>query len=94
MHSNIVNENRSSIDPIEVKNNNVNVDKYGVARAADRIADLLLFKLGMSEESRGFMCKVAYKLPEARIWSNLEKALTAKKSKPGLFIWLCKKDGV
>lgn len=93
MHTNNVNETRSSIDPNYNVNDNNNV-KYEVARNVERIADALLDKLGLPEDSRPFMCKAAYKLSEARIWANLEKAMQATKSKPGLFIWLCKRDGV
>jgi hypothetical protein len=67
-------------------------DKYKRARQVERIADELVKKLGVTVQSRPFMCKVAYKLSEARIWENFEKAQKAKKSIVGLFIYLCKVD--
>lgn len=98
MHSNNVNVNQSSIDPNYNNNVNDNVDKYEVARKVEMIADRLLEKFGLPDESRGFMLKVAYKLPEATIWQHYER-VTARGAKPitnpiGLFIWLCKRDGV
>lgn len=98
MHSNNVNVNQSSIDPNNNVNVNDNVDKYETARKVEVIADRLLERFGLPEKSRGFMLKVAYRLPEARIWQHYEH-VTSKSTKPitnpvGLFIWLCKKDGV
>lgn len=81
-------------------NNNDNVSKYDKARRVEFIADSLLEKFGLDESSRPFMCKVAYKLSEARIWEHYSHVTTPPKSgKPisnpfGLFIWLCKRDGV
>lgn len=76
-------------------NNNDNVvrDKYTAGRKAETIADKLLERLNLPVESKGFMCKVAYKLSEARIWDNLEQAQRGK-NPTGLFIYLCKRDGV
>lgn len=74
-------------------NDNVVGDKYAAGRKVERIADTLLEKLNLKAESRPFMCKVAYKLSEARIWDNLEQALKGK-NPVGLFIYLCKRDGV
>lgn len=76
-------------------NSNVNVvnDKYAASRKVEMIADILLEKLHLSQNSRAFMCKVGYRLSEARIWDNLEQA--KKGNNPaGLFIHLCKRDGV
>lgn len=90
----------------DIENGNVNLtsnnnsndivtnDKYARARKVENIADTLLEKLGLDVTSRPFMCKVALRLSEARIWDNLEQAQKATKSKPGLFIYLCKRDGV
>lgn len=75
-------------------NDNVSNDKYSAARRVERLADLLLEKMGLDIGSRPFMCKVAWKLSEARIWDNYEQSLKARKSKVGLFIYLCKRDGV
>lgn len=99
MHSNNVNVSQSSIDPNYNNNVNDNVDKYDTARKVEMIADKLLQRFNLPKESRGFMCKVAYKLPEARIWEHYEHVTTVKNGKPitnpiGLFIWLCKRDGV
>lgn len=74
--------------------NNINDnDKYSKSKVADNIAARLKSKLSMKEDSTPFLCKVAYKLPEARIWDNCEQALKGK-NPAGLFIWLCKRDGV
>lgn len=78
-----------------MKINNVNEkgSKYSRSCKVDSIADDLVRKLGAKTESRPFFCKVAWKLPEARIWNNFE--LASKGNNPtGLFIYLCKKDGV
>lgn len=80
------NSNYNSIDNV--------LDKYARERKVDAIADSLLEKFGLDNSSKGFMCKVARKLSEARIWSNYEAAQSASKSKVGLFIYLCKRDGV
>lgn len=82
-------------DNVVLKPNNINNDndKYDKSKAADNIAVRLMGKLNMKEDSKPFLCKVAYKLPENRIWDNCEQAL--KGNNPiGLFIWLCKRDGV
>lgn len=72
---------------------NDNVNKYDRSKMADNIATILQAKLGMKDDSKPFLCKVAYKLPEYKIWDNCEQAL--KGNNPiGLFIWLCKRDGV
>lgn len=65
------------------------VDKSVVAKA-DGIASVLVEKL-RSPESYKFYCKVAYKLPESRIWQNYESAMKGK-NPGGLFNWLCRKD--
>lgn len=88
---NIVNVNENV-----VLTNNYNVndnDKYEKGKKIELIADLLVDKLGCDKSSRPFMCKVAYKLSEARIWDNVEQALMGK-NPVGLFIYLCKRDGV
>lgn len=77
-----------------ISNDNIISDRYVRARRVENIADSLLDKLGLTTESRPFMCKVAWKLSEARIWDNYEQAQKAKTSKVGLFIFLCKRDGV
>lgn len=70
-------------------------EKYVKSRKVEVIADDLLTKLNAKEESRPFMCKVAWKLSESKIYSNLEQAVSPKVKNPiGLFIYLCKRDGV
>lgn len=74
-------------------NDNVREGKYDKAKQVEVVADTLLERLGAKVESRPFMCKVAWKLPEHRVWTNVETAL--KGNNPvGLFIYLCKRDGV
>lgn len=96
MHTNNVNVNGLYTNP----NYNVNDNgKYENARKVEAIADKLVEKFGLPEKSRPFMCKVAYKLSEARIWAHYEHVTTSQNGKPianpvGLFIWLCKRDGV
>lgn len=86
---------------VQTPNYNDNVNGYDRARRVEQIADELLKKFELDEGSRGFMCKVAYKLSEARIWQHYEKVTAAPKkgARPianpvGMFIWLCKRDGV
>lgn len=76
--------------------NNVNVienDTYAKSKQVEMVADKLLESLGANASSRPFMCKVAYKLKEHVIWNNLEAAKKGK-NPMGLFIYLCKRDGV
>ncbi len=64
------------------------------AKKVEFIADRLIGKLG-NESFRGFYCKVAWALPEARIWANYESAVKGNPNSPGrLFTYLCKRDGV
>lgn len=72
-------------------NNNTN-DKYERSRKVENIADALVEKLG-NPGGRQFYCKVAWKLSEARIWSNVEQALVGRQP-ARLFTYLCKRDGV
>lgn len=88
-----VNENGSVQNPITMSNNNDNVKGYDRARTVDLIVDKLEAGLNAKPESRPFLCKATWKLSEARVWLNYEKAITGK-NPMGLFIWLCKKDGV
>lgn len=88
-HNN-VNENVFS------KNTNYNVndnDKYAKSRKVEMIADRLLAKLNLNSSSRNFMLKAAWKLPEATLWGHVEQAEKGK-NPVGLFIFLCKRDGV
>lgn len=97
--NNNVNDNVNGF--VKTNNYNDNVNGYDRARQVERIADELLRKFNLDESSRGFMCKVAYKLSEARIWQHYEKVTAPPKpgARPianpvGMFIWLCKRDGV
>lgn len=91
-------DNNVNVNVREVKTNyNVNdidnVSKYQKSKDVEVMADRLLEKLSLDKKSRPFMCKVAYKLSEARIWANLESASGPKvKDKAKLFIWLCDRD--
>lgn len=89
----IENENVSITTNYNNNDNVVVLDKYAAAKKVEIIADALLAKLNMPVESRAFMCKVALKLSEARIWDNVEQSLKGK-NPIGLFIYLCKRDGV
>jgi len=73
--------------------NVIDIGRYERSKQVEVIADKLVDKLGVPIKSRPFMCKAAYKLSEARIWDNLEQAMKGK-NPVGLFIWLCKRDGV
>lgn len=73
--------------------NDIDNGRYDRGKKVEIMADSLLTKLGMKAESRPFLCKAAYKLTEARLWDNCEQALKGK-NPAGLFIWLCKRDGV
>lgn len=86
------NVNGFNIKPNNNINDNVN-NRYRRARSVDMIVDKLEAGLNTKPASRAFLCKAAWELSEARIWLNYEKSL-AGKNPMGLFIWLCKKDGV
>lgn len=88
-----VNENGFIKTPISMSNNNVNVKSYDRAKTVDFMVDKLATGLNAAEKSRPFLCKAVWKLSESKIWLNYEKAVTGK-NPMGLFIWLCKKDGV
>lgn len=78
----IVNVNES-----KTLNNNVNDNVAHV----DYIADKLVAALN-NPDSRPYYCKVAWKLPEARIWFNLELALSAGRVPKNYFSWLCTRE--
>lgn len=92
---NVNNVNAVSLKPNynDIGNDNVEGNKYEQSRRVEQLADTLLEKLGAKPESRPFMCKVAYRLSEARVWYNVEQALKGR-NPMGLFIYLCKRDGV
>lgn len=89
-HGNNVNDNGSQ----KLKNND-NVNDRGVERSkqVDMVVDKLAQRLGAGAESRLFLCKAVWTLPEHRIWGNLEQALKGR-NPMGLFIYLSKRDGV
>lgn len=78
-------------------NNNNNVNGTSRTLARSRNIDVMIEKLqsglNAKDESRPFLAKACWKLPEASVWSNYETAI--KGNNPmGLFIWLCKKQGL
>lgn len=91
MHN--VNDNVRKETKETMSMNNDNVRGYEQTRNVERIADKLLATFKLTETSRPFMCKAAYKLSEAKIWDNAEIA-TKGRNPAGLFIFLCKRDGV
>lgn len=89
-----VNDNEPvSLKPNVNYNDIDNEGKYNRGRTVERTADELLKRLGAKPESRPFLCKAVYKLSEARVWDNAEQALKGR-NPMGLFIYLCKRDGV
>ena len=71
--------------------------RYEQGKKVEWIADELIKKFNADQKSRPFFCKVAWRLSEARIWYNAEQATkpNAKITNPlGLFIYLCKRDGI
>lgn len=76
---------------------NDNNRKFDKSRHVEVIADKLMdsFKAHLKPEvdSRPFFCKIAWRLSEARIWDNVEQANKGR-NPMGLFIYLCKRDGV
>lgn len=90
--TNTLNDIENETVSLTSNNNYIVNDKYARAKRVEEIADQLVEKF-KSTEYRGFFCKVAWKLSEARIWSNYEQAIKGKQ--PGrLFSYLCKRDGV
>lgn len=73
---------------ILTNNDNVNIDND--SNKVDFIAQKLVTELN-NPDARIFYCKVAWKLPEAKIWSNLELAKKGR-SPQKYFSWLCKRD--
>ncbi len=86
----IVNGNKKLTNNYNV---NVNENKYAKGKNVDLIVDKVAEKLGTSIDSRPFLCKAVWKLSEARIFNNVEIAQHGH-NPMGLFIYLCKKDGV
>jgi len=81
----------------DLKNNdNDNVSKYNKVRQIDVIADDIQEKLNLPLKSRPFVCLAAQQLTLARLYQHLETVTSGRKvdNPAGLFIYLCKKDGV
>lgn len=83
MNTNIDNDNGVK----NLTNNDNDIDR-------GKQVELIAYKLVdyfKSPDSFKFYCKVAYKLPESKIWNNYESA--KKGNNPaGLFNWLCRRD--
>lgn len=87
-----------------LKHNNNNIDNDAKTRryAQGRKVEILVSEIVRKFEQAGtkikkgsmpFLYKAAWRLSEARIWNNVESAL--KGDNPvGLFIYLCKRDGI
>lgn len=85
------NDNVSGV--VSSTNNDIDNDRgrYERSKKVDVIADEIIARLGVGSTYRAFYCKIAWKLSEARIYSNLESAL--KGNQPAkLFTYLCKRD--
>jgi hypothetical protein len=94
-----VRDNNDNVNVL-LQNNNINDNDnvssksgFDKSKYAESIARKLVAKFD-APGSFSFYCKVAYSLPENRIWNNYEQATTSKKVKnpAGLFNWLCRKD--
>lgn len=76
------------------KNNNDNnngANRFARSRKVESIAMKLAEKMS-SPGSIEFYLKVAWTLPEDKIWLNYEKSRSGKKNPNGLFNWLCRRD--
>ena len=97
-NNDIENENVGTTNNFnELNDNDVKKRKYEQGKKVEWIADELLKKFNADPKSRPFFCKVGWRLSEARIWYNVEQATkpNPKITNPlGLFIYLCKRDGV
>lgn len=94
------NNNDNDNGNVLLQNNNINdndnvsfKERLRKSKHAEDIAHRLVKNFD-SPGSFEFYCKIAYALPENRIWNNYEQATTSKKVKnpAGLFNWLCRKD--
>lgn len=91
--NNNVNESASVIVSLKPNINNNDNERFNSSVRAETIANSLVEKF-RAKGSFEFYCKIAYMLPEHKIWLNYEKATTGKNvSNPaGLFNWLCRRD--
>ena len=84
--------NDNVTNSITTNNDNVKIqDKFEKSREVERIALKIVEKLH-NEDGYKFYCKVAYRVPEARIWWNLETAIKSGRNPVRLFTWLCKRE--
>lgn len=83
------NDNYNEITNV-IDNDIVNKNKYDKSKFVELTAKVLVEKLH-NPGAYAFYCKVAYKLPESRIWLHLESAQKGKDPKK-LFTWLCNRD--
>lgn len=90
MHSNIVNDNGFLNPNTNDIVNGIGKNTYDTAKKAELIAYQLVDKFGQPGNFQ-FYCLVAYKLSEARIWSNYEQAQKGRQP-ARLFTFLCNKD--
>lgn len=89
---NTVNDNEIVSIETAITMNNDNDRKFDRSKKVEYIADKLVETFN-NKQFRGFYCKVAWKLSEARIWDNVEQS--QKGTSPArLFTYLCKRDGV
>lgn len=87
-------QKRVNLTHIDTNNtdNDTSVDKYQRSKEVELIAGKLVGSLD-NPGSYQFYCLIAWKLPENKIWTNLESAKASKGGDPKrLFTWLCKRD--
>lgn len=93
MYDKLYNDNVSFSRNYNVNDNvKTNVNLKRSPNQVDAIADRIMMKLRADDSSRGFYCKVAWRLSEAIINKNLEIALRSDRSPQRYFTWLCKRD--
>jgi len=81
---------RNNVNVVKTLTNNVNDNVAKNEKFVDMIADKLVRELN-NPGARLFYCKVAWKLPENKIYNNLELAKTGK-SPQKYFSWLCNRE--
>lgn len=80
--------NNDNVSKTNITNNDI--DNVAKSKQVDLIAEKLVLALN-NPNGREYYCKVAWRLPEAVIWNNLEQS--AKGREPAkLFTWLCQKE--
>jgi hypothetical protein len=91
VYTNTNNDNYNAFTNVNNNDNvNVNKNKYDKSKMVELTALQLVDKL-KNPGAYAFYCKVAYALPESRIWVHLESAQKGD-SPQRLFTWLCKRD--